>query len=531
VMSLLRYSGHDPNIFWQFHSLILSQCCAGHLSGRGVRDLALDLEKVYKNSFRMGHESHQDIAVAIADCLVRMGRPGQAAEYYQHSVNVHGPRVQVLLQLSACLQARGRFTEATEAVQWASRLEPSSSAVDKHRRSLEMFTSTLGTVLIGGAHLMLDHVGPVIARDLRFHIKAVFAFDEEEAHAVCTALQRWNQVLVVVGQEPAVHHGDSFKKPDILWGSDGFHDMLKREDLTMCVVDVHHKVHSSLLPKLWAAGKHVLTNSPLAYSLAEARELLSIYKTKLHATQKKFVWHALESACFEDALVLAGQKLGQIGCVRCISVTVQSLVSSGVSEKPGVVPIQEHMAFDLAHALAVVLRVTTHRIVSISGQLGAAVCSTDSARQTGSAEAGSLVGHFMVGPAGDRSAASTGSFVVVCRQGIEPSLDVNFQGTGGSLTLKREKCTWSIVVTCDQAGTLARKINELSVACMGYRSSNQAFLENIQKFNLSADESRDEQEDAVDGSVEFGLLHAATIESIFASMKSGGATMTLKYAN
>lgn len=71
----------------------------------------------------------------------------------------------------------------------------------------------------------------------------------------------------------------------------------------------------SLLPRVFAAGKHLLTRSPLQMSLSSAAALLDIYKPYCNSV----VWHAVENNRQEEAFVEAAAKLATLGRVTSVS--------------------------------------------------------------------------------------------------------------------------------------------------------------------------------------------------------------------
>lgn len=71
----------------------------------------------------------------------------------------------------------------------------------------------------------------------------------------------------------------------------------------------------SLLPRVFAAGKHVLTRSPLQLSLVQGAALLEVYKPHCNS----LVWHAVENNRQEEAFGEAAAKLAALGPVTSVS--------------------------------------------------------------------------------------------------------------------------------------------------------------------------------------------------------------------
>lgn len=532
VMALLRYGRHDPDLFWQFQPLIHAQCNEQHfLDSRGIQDLSTDLMLVYRKQFRVHGCDHRDLAAAIGDCLMRMGRIEQAVSLFRKSLEDCGPKSEVLLKLSACLEAAGRRSEAVEATEAALRLDPSYVSEQSRRQNSELDAEILGTALIGGSFTMFEQVLPSLAKDMRFQLKAVHAFAEEEARLMAAALENWQLDFQSFRPPPGLSlNGTAVgltlqNQTKVLWGADGLKEIMQRSDITVCIADVHHKMLPGMLQKLWAAGKHVLSPSPLAYSLEAARALISTYQTPQPGILVRPAWHALESARYEDALNVASQSLEKVGRPLCISLAIRS--SKTPATRKARAPVEEKLALELVHSLLVVQRVSNEKLASIVVQVATP------GTQEGKSEA-ALTGHFSLHPSaatissGAAAAPSIGTFIV-CHAGgtaSEPGLEACFHCAQGALVLRQEKATWQITVTDDCSGAHGQKSIERLAPAMGHNLSRKAFLQQIQRSGAVGTLPDNAP---VDMSVQHALADTAILESVLKSMRTNGANMGFKY--
>merc|ERR1719428_1487549 len=154
-----------------------------------------------------------------------------------------------------------------------------------------MHANSLGIALLGGGPTTLHSIGPLLARDPRFCVKAVYAFGEEEARALSAMVED--------------SHAPASSGIGVFWGSDGLARILERPDVALCTVDIHPKLLHGILPKLWAAGKHVLSHCLMSYELGSAQQLVDGYSSI--PLDRRPCSHVLEANNFDGAFPLAGQ--------------------------------------------------------------------------------------------------------------------------------------------------------------------------------------------------------------------------------
>lgn len=79
LLSLLRYSGHDPDVLLNFSSEITSQCVHPYLNQRTESDLVMDLEQVFQNWFQL--KKGEDIPDLCGHICMKLGRCDKAIKF------------------------------------------------------------------------------------------------------------------------------------------------------------------------------------------------------------------------------------------------------------------------------------------------------------------------------------------------------------------------------------------------------------------------------------------------------------------
>jgi glucose-fructose oxidoreductase len=78
------------------------------------------------------------------------------------------------------------------------------------------------------------------------------------------------------------------------------------------------------IKKALTAGKHVLSEKPIAKDVATARELLQWYRMSIDSN--KTIWAVGENFRYMTKFLFAAEKVRELGRVRQFRVNVQSLV-------------------------------------------------------------------------------------------------------------------------------------------------------------------------------------------------------------
>ncbi|ROT42049.1 NAD(P)-binding protein [Sodiomyces alkalinus F11] len=89
--------------------------------------------------------------------------------------------------------------------------------------------------------------------------------------------------------------------------------LLKRDDIAAVVVCLPILTQPAVIRKALEAGKHVLSEKPVAKDVATARELMDWYNTMTSTTLTKPVWAVAENFRFWPAIVHAVDKIREVG--------------------------------------------------------------------------------------------------------------------------------------------------------------------------------------------------------------------------
>lgn len=86
-------------------------------------------------------------------------------------------------------------------------------------------------------------------------------------------------------------------------------DLLARDDIHAVIVAVPLFVQSDFIRKVLAAGKHVLSEKPIAEDVKTAESLIEWYR----CTRRKEIWSVAENFRFLPGIILASDRLRKLG--------------------------------------------------------------------------------------------------------------------------------------------------------------------------------------------------------------------------
>ncbi|KAJ5257038.1 hypothetical protein N7478_013142 [Penicillium angulare] len=101
-------------------------------------------------------------------------------------------------------------------------------------------------------------------------------------------------------------------------------DLLARDDIKAVIIGLPILVQPAFIRQALLAGKHVLSEKPIAKDVAAARELLDWYHANID-TQKVF-WAVGENYRYLTKLLFAADKVREMGAVRNFRVNVHMMV-------------------------------------------------------------------------------------------------------------------------------------------------------------------------------------------------------------
>ena len=100
-------------------------------------------------------------------------------------------------------------------------------------------------------------------------------------------------------------------------------DLLTRQDIHAVIIAVPHLVQSGLIKKALSAGKHVLSEKPIAEDVGTAERLIEWYRS----TRREELWSVAENFRFLPGIILAADELRAIGG-RYVTLNLSALIAS-----------------------------------------------------------------------------------------------------------------------------------------------------------------------------------------------------------
>jgi len=161
----------------------------------------------------------------------------------------------------------------------------------------------IGIAILGsGIFVETEHLPAVLACE-KLSLKAVFARSKAS-------------VEKLLGDNP---HKASIYSTD----SEPLSSLLSRDDISAVIIALPITVQPEIIKQCLAAGKHVLSEKPIAPDLASARDLLA---WKPREAPAQTLWGVAENFRFLPAYAHAAKELGKLGRLLTFSITISSLI-------------------------------------------------------------------------------------------------------------------------------------------------------------------------------------------------------------
>jgi predicted dehydrogenase len=137
-------------------------------------------------------------------------------------------------------------------------------------------------------------------------LRAIYSRSENTATATATVAAAAAAALAISSQ--------SRIKPDVYFdspGADGksIDNLLARDDISAVIICLPIPVQAGIIQKAIAAGKHVLSEKPIARDIASARDLIAW----VHRQPITPVWAVAENFRFNESVQYAAEQLRCIG--------------------------------------------------------------------------------------------------------------------------------------------------------------------------------------------------------------------------
>lgn len=103
-----------------------------------------------------------------------------------------------------------------------------------------------------------------------------------------------------------------------------YDDLLNRSDIGAVIIALPILVQPDFIKRALLAGKHVLSEKPIAKDIATARELLQWYQANIDAN--KVFWAVGENFRYMSKYIYAAEQVQKLGSIRNFRVNVQNFI-------------------------------------------------------------------------------------------------------------------------------------------------------------------------------------------------------------
>ncbi|ESS36340.1 tetratricopeptide repeat-containing protein [Toxoplasma gondii VEG] len=519
LISLLRYSGHDADVLLNFHSAFTSQCVQPLISLRTEQDLLFDIDQVYKNWYKL--KKGEDVADLCAHICMRLGRCDAAIKYLKGSIEAcpEGIHSATFVNLASCHKVLGNIEEGIECCEKALALHPDYAQAKEMLVTLKICRNPVTVALVGLGYWTKYEAVHLLRRDRRIRIVAVYGFKQSEAEA-------FNSCLGL--DDVAVYSGSS-----------GLKDLLQRNDIQAVVLDVHGELMPSFLPKMFEAGKHVLSRSPLGLRVETGWKLIEAYKP----FASRLVWHAVESARVEEAFLEARKIVADLGAVTTVSVhcATDLFISAATKASDGSpcfpYDVKDHLALELLRCIAAIRTITGEQLVGVAAffggdsQLPARVDGEKTAEEDDREadpqkkatrlrrDAPRLTGWLQFTGKNCSDYAEVPATFMLTNSAGDNSLKYTICCIRGTLEISKSMSAWQLRTITDGCSSTSHAVQSI-----GHQNSHDAWLMDLYHFLYEKNASNFSEDDQplVDVTVNAALSDCATMDAILTSLQKGG---------
>jgi len=120
LLSLIRLSGWDSTILMESFSVLMEHLEKASEEMR--EEFYWVARQIWETYYFIGEE--QDVPFAIGMLLYKIGRYADAAEFFEHSLQMHGPDVSTHYNLGMCYNELHQLDRALEHTNWAHEIDP-----------------------------------------------------------------------------------------------------------------------------------------------------------------------------------------------------------------------------------------------------------------------------------------------------------------------------------------------------------------------------------------------------------------------
>ncbi|KAF3385456.1 hypothetical protein F1880_002911 [Penicillium rolfsii] len=164
----------------------------------------------------------------------------------------------------------------------------------------------IGVAIIGSGNFAKEQHLPAVQAATDLQLKAIYSRSLKSAQALSNGIP-----------DVDLYSNDSGSGND-------YDDLLARSDIGALLIGLPILVQPDFIKRALLAGKHVLSEKPIAKDVATARELLKWYQANIDPS--KVIWAVGENFRYMTKFLFAAEKVREMGKVRQFRVNVHSLV-------------------------------------------------------------------------------------------------------------------------------------------------------------------------------------------------------------
>lgn len=168
---------------------------------------------------------------------------------------------------------------------------------------------SIGVAILGGGIFAREEHLPAVQRSKDLTLKAIYSRSLKSAQSLGTDVK-----------DVDLYSNDSGSGKSLF-------DLLSREDIKAVIIALPIKNQPEYIRKALNAGKHVLSEKPVAENVAEAAELIAWYEKEI--LPKGLTWGVAENGRFWAPVVRAGELRSQAGKAQTFRARMQTLLEGG----------------------------------------------------------------------------------------------------------------------------------------------------------------------------------------------------------
>ncbi|RAL14896.1 60S ribosomal eL32 domain-containing protein [Aspergillus homomorphus CBS 101889] len=167
---------------------------------------------------------------------------------------------------------------------------------------------SIGVAIIGSGIFAREEHLPVVRASSEFTIKAIYSRSLQSAQNLASEVE-----------------GVDLYSEDAGAGK-SYADLLARSDIQAVIIALPILAQPDHIKQALSAGKHVLSEKPIAKDLATAQELLKWYNAKVDTT--KTLWAVAENYRYLAKFIRTAEEVRKLGGVKNFRVCVRSLIKT-----------------------------------------------------------------------------------------------------------------------------------------------------------------------------------------------------------